>query len=279
MTLSAKQSRRDTGLGRSISWVFPLMAQVTIGISAIAGVILLQSIQLQKSSSAIESPQQGEQQEAIRLEALSKLPSFGFDNLIASWTFLNFIQYYGDVPARTQTGYSLSQKYFDIITRRDPRFVDSYMFMWGTISYELGQPKLTQEYLKRGTDALSPQMHPRAFSLWRWKATDEILLLGDLSNAARSMEMTANWAAESEEFKQFVPFFQQTSAWLKTNPDIRLARFQTWLSVYLEATESRTKARAKQEILALGGVEKLNDKGETGFVLPPSLLPKKSATR
>ncbi len=270
MPLSANRSRR---------WVFPLIVQVTIATSAIAGVILLQSAQLQKSSNAVESSQQAEQQETIRLDTLSQLPSFGFDNLIASWTFLNFIQYYGDAPARSQTGYSLSPKYFDIITRRDPRFVDSYMFLWGVISYELGQPELTQKYLKRGTDALSPQMHPKAFSVWRWMATDQILLLSDLPGAARSMDMTAKWAAESEEFKQYALFFQQTSAWLKTNPDIRLARFQTWMMVYLEAADSRTKARAKQEILALGGVEKTNDKGETVFVLPSSLLPKKSPTR
>ncbi|MCY7273270.1 MAG: hypothetical protein LH702_05865, partial [Phormidesmis sp. CAN_BIN44] len=134
------------------SWVL----HIAIAGAAIAGIIAMQRIQLNKRSLWVENPQQAEQQETLRLDLLQKAPTFGFDNMVANWAFLNFLQYYGDDEARKQTGYSLSPQYFDLITQRDPRFVDSYLFLSGTLSYQLGEPTRSLEYLKRGTDALSP---------------------------------------------------------------------------------------------------------------------------
>ncbi|MBW4526545.1 MAG: hypothetical protein KME18_15355 [Phormidium tanganyikae FI6-MK23] len=247
---------------------------VTIAGIAMSGIVAIQYDRLKQPSITLEAPQQAEQQERLRLNLLSKMPSFGFDNLMADWTFLNFIQYYGDNPARGVTGFSLSPNYFDIITRRDPRFVDSYLFLSGTISHQLGKPELALELMQRGTDALSPQMHPKAFSVWRWKAVDQILLLGDLPGAARSFDMTANWAAQSKEHKQFAPNFQQSANFLRTNPDIRWVQFQTWQAVYQEANEIGDKLardRAKRELLKLGAIEKKDEKGETIFVAPKSI--------
>lgn len=244
---------------------------------AIAGIVAIQHDRLKQPSITLETPQQAEQQERLRLNLLSKMPSFGFDNLVADWTFLNFIQYYGDDPARAVTGFSLGTNYFDIITRRDPRFVDSYLFLSGTISHQLGQPELALELMKRGTDALSPQMHPKAFSVWRWKAVDQILLLGDLPSAARSFDMTANWAGQADEYKQFAPNFQQSANFLRTSPDVRWVQFQTWQVVYQDASESGDKLthdRAKRELLKLGAIEQKNEKGETIFIAPKSIQPK-----
>lgn len=241
---------------------------------AIAGVVAIQLDRLRQPSISLLTPQQAEEQEKLRLNFLDRMPSFGFDNLLANWTFLNFIQYYGDTPAREVTGFSLGSKYFDLITRHDPRFVESYIFLSGTVSHQLGKPELALTYMKRGTDALSPQMHPQAFSVWRWKAMDQILLLGDLPAAARSFEMTAKWAAQSNEDKQFAPNFQQTAEFLKTNPDIGWVRFQAWLVVYQEANaagDRPTRDRAKRELLKLGAIERQNKTGETIFIAPEQL--------
>ena len=253
------------------------IAHCTIAGVAIAGVVAIQFDRLKQPSITLEAPQQAEQQERLRLDLLLKMPSFGFDNLVADWTFLNFVQYYGDTPAREATGFSLGSNYFDIITRRDPRFVDSYLFLSGTVSHQLGKPELALQLMKRGTDALSPQMHPRAFSVWRWKAVDQILLLGDLSGAAESFDMTANWAAQSEEYRQVAPNFQHSANFLRTKPDIRWVRFQTWLGVYQDANtvgDKLTRDRAKRELLKLGAIEKINEKGETVFV-PTKALQRK----
>jgi len=250
------------------------IAYGAIAAVAITGVVAIQFDRLKQPSITLETPQQAEQQERLRLDLLSKMPSFGFDNLVADWTFLNFVQYYGDTPAREAVGLSLGSNYFDIITRRDPRFVDSYLFLSGTVSHQLGKPELALQLMKRGTDALSPQMHPRAFSVWRWKAVDQILLLGDLSGAAESFDMAANWAAQSEEYRQFAPNFQHSANFLRTKPDIRWVRFQTWLVVYQDANtagDKLTRDRAKRELLKLGAIEKINEKGETVFIATKAL--------
>lgn len=268
MVMSVRQAWKGCG---------GIVAHGAIAGVAIAGVIYIQSERLRQPSITLETPQQAEQQESLRLDLLTKMPSFGFDNMVANWTFLNFVQYYGDEPARAATGFSLAPKYFDILTRRDPRFVDSYLFLSGTISHQLGKPQLALELLKRGTDALSPQMHPKAFSVWRLAGLDQILLLGDLPGAARSFEMTAKWAAESEEYKQFAPSFQATANFLKTNPDIEWVRFQAWLVVYEDARaigDRQSVDRARRELLKLGGIERKNEKGETVFIIPEALRKK-----
>lgn len=265
-------------LKRSMHGAISLLLQVAIAGSAIAGVMTIQRSQLQKPTLSEATPQQAEQQEAFRLTLLNKMPSFGFDNLLASWTFLNFVQYYGDEPARKQTGYSLGAQYFDLITQRDPRFIDSYLFLSGTISYELGQPELALKYMQRGMDALSPQMTPKAFGIWRFAALDQLLLLGDYPGAIRSFEMAANWAAQTQEFKQFAPNFQKTADFLKTNPDGRFVRFQAWELVFAQAAavgDQRTQARAKRELLALGGIEKVDEQGKTTFLMPESIRPQR----
>ncbi len=267
MVLSAKQAWNG---------IAEIVGHVAIAGVAIAGIIAIQSDRLKQPSITLLTPQQAEQQERLRLNLLSKIPSFGFDNLVADWTFLNFIQYYGDIAAREATGFSLGSNYFDIITRRDPRFVESYLFLSGTVSYQMGKPELAQELIKRGTDALSPQMHPKAFSVWRWKALDQILLLGDLPGAARSFDMTANWAAQSEEHKQFAPNFQQSANFLRTNPDIRWVRFQTWLVMYQDAHtagDKLTRDRAKRELLKLGAIKRTTEKGDV-FIAPKELQQK-----
>lgn len=251
-----------------------ILVQSAIASIALVGVIGIQLDRLKQPSISLETPQQAEQQERLRLDLLSKMPTFGFDNLMANWTFLNFIQYYGDTPAREATGFSLGSQYFDLITRHDPRFVESYLFLSGVVSHQLGKPELALEFMKRGTDALSPQIHPKAFSVWRWKAMDQILLLGDLQGAARSFEMTADWATQSEEYQQFASNFRQTAAFLRTNPEIGWVRFQAWLLVYQDADaagDKLTRDRAKRELLKLGAIERQTEKGETVFIAPEKL--------
>lgn len=253
-----------------------LIGHLAIIGSAIAAVVTMQRLQLNKSSLWVENPQQAEQQETLRLDLLQKSPTFGFGNLVADWTFLNFLQYYGDDEARKQTGYGLSSQYFDLITRRDPRFVDSYLFLSGTLSYQLGEPKRSLEYLKRGTDALSPQAHPKAFTVWRYTALDQLLLLGDTLGAIRSLEMASKWANEIPDYREAAAIFQETANFLKTDPDSRLVRFQAWGGIYQQAeaiSDRKTQARAKQEILALGGVEKVDAQGRHFFTFSQPAKP------
>ncbi|QZZ20599.1 hypothetical protein J5X98_25775 [Leptothermofonsia sichuanensis E412] len=249
-------------------------------ISAIAlvGIILMQQAQLNRPSLWVSDPKQAEEQEALRLELLQKSPTFGFDNLLADWVFLNFLQYYGDTPVREQTGYSISPQYFDLITRLDPRFVDVYLFLSGTLSYQLGKPELAIQYMDRGIAALSPKIHPSAYQVWRFKGLDQLLLLGDIPGSIHSHEMAAEWAKGTPD-DYLVPIFQEVADFLRKDPNSVPVRLKSWASIYAQATQvkdKQTQARAKQEIGKLGYQLEIKD-GQMYLVPKPVTFDKPQA--
>src|SRR5690349_1754508 len=104
-----------------------VVAASIIAVVCILAVGALQLPQLNELKSGLKNPtpetlQQKVNLEKIRLNLLQQAPTFGFDNVLADWVFLNFLQYFGDDPARLQTGYALSPEYFKVIIARDPRF-------------------------------------------------------------------------------------------------------------------------------------------------------------
>lgn len=253
-----------------------LLLNIALAAAALAGIIALQWAQLHRPPQEAENPKQAEQLERERVQLLKQMPTLGFDNLIANWAFLNYIQYFGDEPARAKTGYSLNTDYFDLITQRDPRFLDTYLFLSTGISYYLGEPQLTVQYMDRGTRALSPQMNPRAYVLWRWKGLDELLLIDDIPGAIHSHEMAAKWA-EGTPDGQYAAMYRQTAEFLKTDPDSTLARGRSWAEVYMNATDKRVRERAEREIRKLGGQIRQTPDGQIEFVLPTGKPPKKKS--
>ncbi|NJP08723.1 MAG: hypothetical protein HC866_03935 [Leptolyngbyaceae cyanobacterium RU_5_1] len=251
------------------------LVKVTIAVAALAGIILLQRSQLNLVALRGENPKQAEQQEALRLKLLKQTPTFGFDNLLADWVFLNFLQYFGDQPAREKTGYDLSPEYLDLVTRRDPRFVDVYIFISNSVSYQLGQPQLAIQLMKRGTVALSPRIDPKSFQLWRFMGLDQLLLLGDIPGSIYSHEMAAKWVAGTP-YQDYASRFQQTAHFLRSDPNSRAVRVSAWGSIYAQAAmigDQKTQERAKQEILALGG--KLSEQDGKLYIGAPSESPAK----
>ncbi len=227
----------------------------TIAVAALAGVVWMQRSQLDRPSQWLENPQQADRQESLRLNLIKQSPSFGFDNVIADWTFLNFLQYFGDTPAREKTGFSLSPDYFDIITHLDPRFVEAYMFLSGSISYQLGKPELAIKLMQRGTEALSPKANPKAFQVWRFMNLDQLLLLGDVPGAIHSLEMAAKWT-QGTPYADYSSLFQQTAAFLRKDPNSKPVRIASWATIYQQAVaigDKQTQERARQQIEALGG--------------------------
>ncbi|HEY9655564.1 MAG TPA: hypothetical protein V6C50_08720 [Crinalium sp.] len=88
----AKSIKASAGARGQSRWWQPFVGGA-IAIAALAGVILMQRSQLARPSVWLSNPKQAEQQEAVRLRLLKQLPTFGFNNLVADWTFLNFLQY------------------------------------------------------------------------------------------------------------------------------------------------------------------------------------------
>ncbi|MEG4322133.1 MULTISPECIES: hypothetical protein [unclassified Microcoleus] len=263
-----------------------LLVNAAIGLAALAGVITMQSnaqlggmtpvgVEGQKPLSAIsaasfkQAAQQEAQQEALRLKMLKNLPSFGFDNLIADWTFLKFLQYFGDDEARDVTGYNLSEDYFDIVTQRDPRWADIYLFLSTAVSFYQGKPEIAVKLIERGTNALSPEIHPQAWIVWRTKGLDELLLLGDIPESIRSHEMAAEWLEKTPDGKKLAPIFRATAEYLRRDPDSVPVRFTAWSTVYYQTTDKLVRQRAKQALVKLGARVQKDRDGKERFILPP----------
>ncbi|SRR5579883_1678084 len=256
-----------------LNWLQPLVVSA-IAVVALMGVVAMQRSRLSRPSQWVDDPRQAEQQEAMKLKLIKHLPTFGFNNAIADWTFLNFLQYDGDVNVRAQTGYTLSPEYFDIITRLDPRFLDIYLFLSGSVSYQLGEPQLAIKFMDRGAAALSPQINPKSFQIWRFKGIDQLLLLGDVPGSIYAHEMAAKWV-QGTPYQEYGPLFQQTADYLRRDPNSVPVRFQSWLSIYYQAIavhDKTTQERAQREILALGGQMQIKD-GQPTFSLPASKPP------
>jgi hypothetical protein len=120
------------------------------------GVGLLQFPKMQKLLHSNKTPsleiQRTIDSEKVRLNFLKKMPSFGYNNIIANWVYLNFVQYFGDDEVRAKTGYSLSPEYFEVILGRDPRFIPAYLSLSTSTSMYAGMPersiKLTEKAFK-----------------------------------------------------------------------------------------------------------------------------------
>ncbi len=265
----------------SQTWLSLLLSGI-IATAALAGVVIIQSNRQLGGIPAIETEgqkplptmsaagfKQSEQQEALRLKMLKALPSFGFDNLVADWTFLKFLQYFGDEEARNITGYGLSPDYFDIITRRDPRRVEIYPFLSVAVSFYQAKPELAVQLMERGTSALSPQIDPQAWTVWRNKGLDELLLLGDIPESIRSHEMAADWVEKTPESQKLAPMFRATAEYLRRDPDSVQVRFSGWSMVYSQTKDKFVRQRAKQALVKLGAMVRKDKDGNESFILPP----------
>jgi hypothetical protein len=226
---------------------------------------------LQERSLSTQEVRRQKEVIATNLALSQKLPTFGFDNLVADWFFLRFLQYLGDTEARKQTDYSLSPDFFRIIISRDPYYRMFYFFMSVSTSTLAAQPEVSVDLMAQGLTHLSPTMPADSFYIWRYKGTDELLFLGDGVAAQRSFQTSADWARQSSHPDAAIigENSQATAIFLANNPDSRFAQIDSWFSVLANAFDDATRQRAIERIEALGGRILPNEDGSFSIQLPP----------
>lgn len=244
-----------------------LLLNLAIALGTAAIVVALQWMQLPKVSMQAIEPVREAEQERLQLQVLGNLPSLGYDNLLANWVFLRFLGYFGDDPARKKTGYDLNANYFNLITQRDPRFLQIYPYLSAGVSYYLGNPKLAGQYMERGLQVLSPEVNPRGFMVLRFRALDQLLLEGDIPGTIATYQRLADWFDRTADPKS-ARSFRDAAAILAQNPDSVLPRFWGWQDVYFSAPDDRVKQRAAQELIELGAIARKTPEGDIVFVLP-----------
>lgn len=227
-----------------------------------------------KTESSERSPQQRQQevaQEALELKLLQVLPNFGFDNLIANWSFIKFLIYFGDEPARAQTGYDVSPEYFKIALTEDPRFIAAYFGLSASVSLYSGQPDISVDLMRKGLEQLSSQDPPRGYYAWRYMGVDQLLFLGEGEAARDSFAKAAEWASEysDPESESIVALSTSMAEFLAENPSSKWAQFQAWASVLFNATDEKTRQRAIESMEEIGGRVILDSEGRIESLVPP----------
>lgn len=213
-----------------------------------------------------------QEQQSLRamVELQKKMPAFGFDNLLADWNYLQFIQYFGDGEAREQTGYPLVTDYFVVAVKNDPRFFEAYLFMSSANSLFAAQPEKTVDLMNKVLDNISPEMPGYPFLVWTYKATDEILFLGDLEAAKNSYQQAAKWAEmrSDEVGDRWADRYRQTAKFLAGNPDSTQAQISAWVSVLSNNQDIRTKRYAIEKLEGLGAEVSFTDDGRVKIKVP-----------
>ena len=196
--------------------------------------------------------------------------------MIANFTFLQFLQYFGDDMARNnfQTGYSLSPLYFANIIDRDPRFLSSYLYMSSSVSMFAGLPKDAIDLYSKGLKSLNPDQQPSAYTVWRYKATDQLLFLGDGKGARDSYLQAAAWGDRAslsgkklvEDPKLVAEFSRQSAKWLEEDRDLTKAQIAAWSMVLKNVVDKKTFQIIAQEVDKLG--MKIEIKDGTPVIVP-----------
>lgn len=228
----------------------PVIALVCLG-----SIINLQKKQIEVTSkSNVKEYYQQEKAKKIKINLLNNAPDFGFSNLIANYSFLGFVQYFGDYHGRNQTGYSLNSEYFETVIKHDPRFVDAYLKLAPATSMFEGKPETTVSLMAKGVESISPE-NPMSYMIWMYKGVDELLFLGDNQAAKKSYEKAAEWAKvhDDETSKIIGARARETAEFLATNPNSKKAQASSWMMIYSNSKEESVKDFARQRIEALGG--------------------------
>jgi hypothetical protein len=246
-----------------------------IALMSIVGISLLQLPQLNRLSNRSATISEAElnsqvESEQVQLNLLREAPKFGFNNLIADWTFLRFLQYFGDTPARNQIGYDLSPNFFEVILDSDPYFRDAYLFLSTSTTLYAGRPDRTIEIMNEHVSQLSPNVPDKAYFVWRYKGTDELLFLGDSQAAQQSFETAAEWASvySDPESQAAAQVSQQTAQYLAENPESKLAQIAAWVMVLGNAFDEETQRYAISQIEALGGNVSVDEQGRLQIQQP-----------
>jgi hypothetical protein len=252
------------------------VATSLVGLLCVVALGGLQIPQLNHLKNRLKTPlpkalRQEVELENLRLNLLQKTAGFGYDNLFADWTFLNFIQYFGDDKARDMTGYSLSPKYFDIIVERDPRFLGTYIGLSTSISMYAGMPEKSVALMEQGLKFMSPKNPPNSYYVWRYKAIDELLFLGNSQAARQSFEKAAEWAStySDEESKNIAAFSRKTAEFLSRNPNSKFAQVAAWTMVLSNTRDKRVEKIAISRIEAIGGKVVITPEGKVKIQPPP----------
>ncbi len=246
-----------------------LLLKIVVIFLCLTGVWRLQMPQMAKIQANQSSKEEFirlEEQDKLSLHVWQKSPAFGFNNILADWLYLQFIQYFGDSTARSVTGYQLNPDYLEVIVQHDPFFVDAYLFGSTAVSLFAGRPDRTVEIFNQGLPHLSPKLYHAEY-IWLYKGVDELLFVGDSEQARQSYLKASEWGKIAGN-QRLAMRAQETADFLAKNSDSRSAQASAWALLYSNAKDDSVRKLAIDNIIRLGGKINSAQNGAISIQLP-----------
>lgn len=164
--------------------------------------------------------------------------TFGYNQLLADFAWLGFIQTIGESRVKSNQDILIIYDYLDLITLLDPEFIKPYWFAAFTLGGDFHRPWMAQRLIDRGLKA-----HQENWYLPYIAGVNQYLFAHKEVEAARYYRMAAK--------------FPDAPKWLTRQAEILEAKIpslvkevNTWDTVYANATDPIVKERAKERLAA-----------------------------
>lgn len=171
--------------------------------------------------------------QAVRLVAL------GYDQLLADFYWLAFVNYVGDDASRTVDHYRLADKYLDLVTGLDPHFIQPYWFCAFTVGSDQKRPLRANEILERGIRANQNNWYLPYI-------------------AGVNLYLFAHDEVGASRFYRTASKFPDAPKWLARQSEILAARspssikeINTWDAIYRTETAPIIRMKARQKLIQL----------------------------
>ena len=220
----------------------------------LAGIVISQSHEYKKAAQKLNRADYlaQEQAQARQIDWQRSSPNLGFSNLKANWSYLDYVQYFGDRNARETIGYKLVPEYFAAIAGIDPRFVEAHLRLSIGNSMYAGDPETTIALMEQVLAVVDPESNNASY-LWTSKGLDELLFIGDKEAAIESYEMAAKWAnlTQDERSNRTAVEELETIFFDSTELDLKQAQVRAWSSVLVHIRDSQRQREILDKIIDL----------------------------
>ena len=166
----------------------------------------------------------------------ARMVSLGFDNLLADFYWLSFVQYVGE---NRQDGYTDAEKYIDLITGLDPRFVPAYYFASFIIGSEQKHPDIADRIINRGIAA-----NPENWCLPFIAGINQYLYAHNDRLAAKYYRMAA-------KFPDAPLWLGRQAEILQSNVPSLIKEVNVWDRIYYSSEEMPIKEKARSKLVSL----------------------------
>ncbi|MBE9195051.1 hypothetical protein IQ219_06950 [Synechocystis sp. LEGE 06083] len=257
--------------------MFAVTTNGLIMLGCFVGIVVIQNRNMDKSEQELSAEDYEElvNDEKINLEFLRRVPSMGLGNMIADWGYLGFVQYFGDVPARDNTGYGLLPQYYQLLVDKDPHFTDALSKLDVATSLFGGKPEASASFLGQALSKIPKRFITNIppYYLWRAKGNNELLFAGNVDAAKKSYRHSMEWAKayDDDESRRMININKDSLKFLANNPDSTEARIGAWVGILANRPDKKTVERVIKEIKALGANVVVEPNGNIRVTLPDNL--------